>query len=151
MVEISYSDLKKIFSRFKGSTFKVEIYATDERVSGHTKIIESLNERLISGLKILTLHTPCHTMGHGIFVVKSDSGPNAVFVGDTLFHAGCGRFFEGDANHMVSSLELIKNNVDENDLMYFGHEYSGSNLRFAQYVDPDNQDIKSRYIKLISI
>ena len=106
--------------------------------------MRSLEEIDICGLTVLTLHTPCHTLGHGVFVVKSNSGPNAVFVGDTLFHAGCGRFFEGNANDMVGSLNLIKDKVGGNDLMYFGHEYSGSNLKFAHHVEPENGKILSR-------
>lgn len=35
-------------------------------------------------------YTPCHTPGHVLYLL-----PNALFTGDTLFVAGCGRFNSG--------------------------------------------------------
>lgn len=45
-------------------------------------------------IQICCLHTPCHTRGHVCYVVCAGE-ENAVFSGDTLFIAGCGKFFEG--------------------------------------------------------
>ena len=70
-----------------------------------------------------------------------------MFVGDTLFHGGAGRFFEGTASDFVSSLDLIIEHVDEADLLYSGHEYAMSNLAFASSLEPDNQILAQRLIK----
>jgi hydroxyacylglutathione hydrolase len=39
------------------------------------------------------LHTPCHTQDSVCYFLEHDES-KAVFTGDTLFIAGCGRFFE---------------------------------------------------------
>jgi hydroxyacylglutathione hydrolase len=54
-----------------------------------------------------------------------------------MFHAGCGRLFEGTPAQMVASLASL---VAEGDAarVYPGHEYTVQNLRFAQSVEPGN-------------
>ena len=47
-------------------------------------------------IKVKCLHTPCHTQDSICFFVEDQqTGQRGVFTGDTLFLAGCGRFFEG--------------------------------------------------------
>ena len=48
-------------------------------------------------LSVSVLDTPCHTSGHVMYQVTSseEEDPPALFTGDTVFLAGCGRFFEG--------------------------------------------------------
>ena len=64
-------------------------------------------------------------------------GHGALFCGDTLFSAGCGRMFEGTASQMNSSLNRLRD-LPPDTRMYCGHEYTAANLRFALTVDPDN-------------
>lgn len=74
-----------------------------------------------------------------------------MFVGDTLFHGGCGRFFEGTASDMIATVDVITNNVDKEDLMYFGHEYSITNLSFAKEMEPSNSVISDRYMSSVKM
>ena len=53
-----------------------------------------------------------------------------MFTGDTLFAGGCGRLFEGDAAMMIKSLSKLSVPPDDTRV-YFGHEYTEKNLRFA--------------------
>jgi hydroxyacylglutathione hydrolase len=78
----------------------------------------------MGAVKITALHTPCHTMGHLVYVVTGDAAtPPLLFSGDTLFVGGCGKFFEGSAEDMYHSLyERILCLPDETKL-YCGHEY----------------------------
>ena len=63
------------------------------------------------------------------------------FTGDTLFIAGCGRFFEGTAEDMYSSLVEKLGSLPDETQVYCGHEYTRDNLAFARHVENDNQDI----------
>lgn len=67
----------------------------------------------------------------------SKSHPGGVFTGDTLFIAGCGRFFEGVGSEMVAALEYLTSLPNE-IIVYNGHEYTAGNLAFAKHVDPTN-------------
>ena len=60
-----------------------------------------------------------------------------------MFSAGCGRLFEGTPAQMHASLSTLAA-LPSNTLVCAAHEYTLSNLRFAQAVEPDNADI-ARY------
>jgi len=84
------------------------------------------------GLGFDILHVPGHTLSHIAFF-----GHGALFCGDTLFSAGCGRMFEGKPPQMLASLTRLRNLPPETR-MYCGHEYTAANLRFALTVEPSN-------------
>ena len=84
------------------------------------------------------LDVPGHTSGHIAYY-----GQGCLFIGDTLFMAGCGRLFEGTADQMYVSLNKIRNLPDETRI-YCAHEYTLANLKFALSVEPDNADITAR-------
>jgi hydroxyacylglutathione hydrolase len=84
------------------------------------------------GLSFATLAVPGHTLSHIAFW-----GHGALFSGDTLFSAGCGRMFEGTPSQMNSSLNRLRA-LPPDTRMFCGHEYTVANLRFALAVDPDN-------------
>jgi hydroxyacylglutathione hydrolase len=67
----------------------------------------------------------------------------ALFSGDTLFSAGCGRLFEGSAEQMYASLTACVS-LGDDILVYCGHEYTEENLRFAEMIDPGNTAVKNR-------
>ncbi|WP_277343845.1 hydroxyacylglutathione hydrolase C-terminal domain-containing protein, partial [Pseudomonas viridiflava] len=73
-----------------------------------------------------------------------------LFSGDTLFAAGCGRLFEGTPEQMHTSLSRLAN-LPDSTLIYCAHEYTLSNLKFAQAVEPDNKDIAERLAKVIRL
>ena len=100
--------------------------------------IEALN------LHFTALHVPGHTKGHKIFY-----GHGVVFTGDTLFAAGCGRNFEGEAEELYTSLQKLAALPAETQI-YCGHEYTEQNLRFGLTVEPENADIQSK-LKLVSM
>ena len=75
---------------------------------------------------------PGHTLGHIAFV-----GDDCVFCGDTLFHMGCGRLFEGSPEQMQHSLAALAS-LDGDSLVYCTHEYTLANLDFARHVEPEN-------------
>ncbi|KAF7816579.1 hydroxyacylglutathione hydrolase cytoplasmic [Senna tora] len=86
-----------------------------------------------------------HTKGHVSYYVtgKEDEQP-AVFTGDTLFIAGCGKFFEGTAEQMYQSLCVTLGSLPKPTWVYCGHEYTVKNLQFALTVEPDNPRIQQK-------
>jgi hydroxyacylglutathione hydrolase len=83
------------------------------------------------------LDLPGHTAGHVAYWGQPQAQAPILFCGDTLFSGGCGRLFEGTAAQMLQSLDkLARLAVDTR--VCCAHEYTLSNLRFAQAVEPDN-------------
>ncbi len=87
------------------------------------------------GLEFEVLDVPGHTAGHIAYY-----GHGALFCGDTLFSAGCGRLFEGTPEQMLASLDAFAGLPDATRV-FCGHEYTLANLRFAAAVEAGNADI----------
>ncbi|WP_126979508.1 hydroxyacylglutathione hydrolase [Saezia sanguinis] len=98
------------------------------------------------GLDLEVYDIPGHTAGHIAFYIPApqdalqENQAPIVFCGDTLFSAGCGRIFEGTPEQMLHSLDKLAA-LPEQTRVCCAHEYTLSNLRFAQVVEPDNADI----------
>jgi hydroxyacylglutathione hydrolase len=94
------------------------------------------------GLRLRAIEVPGHTAGHLAFYGQDLGGAPVLFCGDTLFSAGCGRLFEGTAAQMHRSL-LRLSALPGATRVCCAHEYTLSNLRFAQAVDPSNAALKA--------
>ncbi len=89
------------------------------------------------GLHFQVLRIPGHTTGHVAYFVPDLDGTPLVFCGDTLFSGGCGRLFEGTATQMLGSLRRLSALPDATQVCCT-HEYTLSNLAFAQVIEPEN-------------
>ncbi|MFW2545306.1 hydroxyacylglutathione hydrolase [Primorskyibacter sp. 2E107] len=83
---------------------------------------------------------PGHTLGHIAFYYPK---AGAVFTADSLMALGCGRIFEGTPEMMHDSLTRLAALPPET-MVYSGHEYTTSNAKFAQTIEPDNSALKFR-------
>lgn len=118
-------------------SLKVFGYRTDRgRIPGQTEFLEDEQEVEVAGIGVKALHIPGHTLGAVAYVAEG-----AAFTGDTLFAAGCGRLFEGTAAQMYESLNLRLGRLPDDTRVYCGHEYTLSNLKFAQFLEPNNPEI----------
>lgn len=130
-------DLKKALAR-------VQVYGPEETADYVNEIVKEGDRIQALDREISILSCPGHTGGHLVYQLGSH-----LFVGDVLFMAGCGRVFTGDYRAQYQSLEKLKNLADET-LVYSGHEYSLSNLVFAQGLFPENQDIQEALTRVRS-
>jgi hydroxyacylglutathione hydrolase len=91
----------------------------------------------VLGQTFEVIDVPGHTAGHIAFYAKEVDGAPLLFCGDTLFSAGCGRLFEGTPAQMLDSLTRLAA-LPATTRVCCTHEYTLSNLRFAQTVEPGN-------------
>jgi hydroxyacylglutathione hydrolase len=111
------------------------------RIPGCTHEVKEGDRVAIGNLSASVIFIPAHTSGHVAYYFERDQ---AVFTGDTLFAGGCGRLFEGDAAQMMQSLSKLAALPDETEV-YFGHEYTEKNLRFALTLEPDNAALQQKH------
>ncbi|MFZ6772580.1 hydroxyacylglutathione hydrolase [Undibacterium sp. SXout7W] len=90
--------------------------------------------------QLRVIDVPGHTAGHIAYFAEQQ---HWLFCGDTLFAGGCGRLFEGTPAQMLTSLEKLAC-LPEDTAVYCAHEYTLSNLRFAQEIEPDNLALQAR-------
>lgn len=112
------------------------------KIEGVTHKLPDGGEFALGILRGRVIHNPAHTLGAITFVIQ-----DCAFTGDTLFAAGCGRLFEGDAAMMQASLAKLVA-LPPATKVYFGHEYTASNLKFAAAVEPDNAAVAKRAAEL---
>ncbi|PPE68378.1 hydroxyacylglutathione hydrolase [Caldimonas thermodepolymerans] len=93
-----------------------------------------------NGLRFQVLDVPGHTGGHVAYWCEDLDGAPVLFCGDTLFSAGCGRLFEGTPAQMHASLGKLAA-LPADTRVCCAHEYTLSNLRFAQAAEPGNAQI----------
>ncbi|HEY0707252.1 MAG TPA: hydroxyacylglutathione hydrolase [Polyangia bacterium] len=106
-------------------------------------------DRTVAGRTLIARHIPGHTrwaIAWGLAMPSEGAVPSDVFTGDTLFGAGCGRLFEGSPADMFASLRAFAE-LPETTRLWFGHEYTSSNLRFAAVVEPENQAVRARALE----
>ncbi|KAK2742117.1 hydroxyacylglutathione hydrolase [Colletotrichum kahawae] len=109
----------------------------------------------IGSIAVKALYTPCHTQD-SICWFMQDGEQKVVFTGDTLFHSGCGKFFEGAPEEMHKALNKtlaalpddtvvfvsfeshcwVRESLRSKELIFVkpGHEYTKSNVKFAASV-----------------
>lgn len=115
-------------------------HASDRgRIPGQTHFLEHGQEIEVAGLRARILHVPGHTRGAVAYAFDG-----AVFTGDTLFAAGCGRLFEGTPAEMYESLNVKLGALPDDTRVYCGHEYTANNLRFAAHVEPGNEVVREK-------
>jgi hydroxyacylglutathione hydrolase len=119
---------------------KVPVYGPEGNINTLTHPVsdKSLLSFPTQGIQFKVFAIPGHTLDHVAYY-----GCGAVFCGDTLFTAGCGKIFEGTPKQMYQSLTTLAELPDDT-LIYCGHEYTENNLKFATTVEPNNPDICSR-------
>ncbi|TFY75342.1 hypothetical protein EWM64_g8670 [Hericium alpestre] len=115
----------------------VPIYGGSKQVPALSHLVKDQDVFSVGSINVKCLATPCHTQDSICYYVTDGYHHlGGVFTGDTLFIAGCGRFFEGTAEEMHEALSHLGSLPDQT-VIYNGHEYTASNLKFALSVDPD--------------
>jgi len=92
------------------------------------------------GSPAIALHTPGHSNLCTSFYLANE---NILFTGDCLFSGGCGRVFGDTHEELFNSLSQLKKLPGETRI-FCGHEYTETNLRFAQTIEPENNALSER-------
>ncbi|WP_159714487.1 hydroxyacylglutathione hydrolase [Blochmannia endosymbiont of Camponotus nipponensis] len=125
---------------------KTTVYGPMETKNSGAKILVSEGDYFtLLQKKFTVLNLSGHTLGHIGFYSEP-----WLFCGDTVFSAGCGKIYDGTIRHMYESFIKIKN-LPHNTLIFSGHEYTLSNLKFATFVLPQDQFITNYYKKIIKL
>jgi hydroxyacylglutathione hydrolase len=158
--------------RFKRDFPDIEVYGPrDESIPALTLGVQDSDTFRIGGLEAQVIGTPGHTNGHVSYLIETNgdatmptarvvcadteasrseglgpvptSSAGALFCGDTLFVAGCGRLFEGLPEHMHASLSRLAA-VAPSTRVFCGHEYTLDNLAFAAAADPTSELVRKK-------
>jgi len=134
--------LGELSDKFDGLT----IYGSTEdsgRIPGMNCSVTEKSEIYIGETAGQVVMTPGHTRGSVCYFFDGH-----LFTGDTLFGGGCGRLFEGTPREMYESLNVKLKKLPMETKVWFGHEYTAQNLKFAKFIEPDNAAINERLVEI---
>lgn len=114
--------------------------AEARKIPGIDRTVSDGSSFLFGNNTVRVIETPGHTAGHVCYHLPDSK---LLFAADTLFALGCGRLFERPASDMWASLQKLAALPDET-VVYFGHEYTAANARFALTIDSDNKRLQDR-------
>ena len=114
--------------------------ADSHRLPELDRMVVAGDELEVCGGPVHVIDVPGHTIGHVAFHMPH---ARAVFTADSLMAMGCGRLFEGEPEQMRASLARLAE-LPEETVVYQGHDYMETNLRFALDVEPSNDKLKAR-------
>lgn len=133
-----------------------------DRIKHLSNPLHDLQEITLLGTTVRAHDVRAHTSGHMAYWISTPLGEiikhghnrkpfvatdlknhRVMFVGDSLFAAGCGRLFEGTTQNLLDVLSFYAR--QETDLlMACAHEYTKANLAFAEHIFPQDKDIRER-------
>lgn len=114
--------------------------AEQDKIAGLDVLVAGGDTVKLGDTEFKIYNAPGHTLGH---IIYSDEASKHLFTADALFSLGCGRMFEGTPGPMWEGLKALRD-LDDETLIYCGHEYTAANAAFALSVDPDNEGLKAR-------
>jgi len=134
--------------------YKVEVVSgANDNIPNTTISIPERTSFDVNEIKITAIPTPCHTRGAVCFYLEDINNTDktndttlenvedcyrCVFTGDTVFIGGCGRFFEGTAEEMLKNFDVF-GTLPKDTFVFCGHEYTVSNLEFADNIEWENE------------
>jgi len=121
--------------------YNVPVYGRSHPKNPHITHPLRENDQLLltaPAIEFRIWEVPGHIRDHLAYIT-----PGAVFCGDVMFGAGCGRNFEGTLEQLHHSLQRLATLPDDT-LVYCAHEYTALDLPFALACEPDNPDILQR-------
>ncbi|AJU05219.1 Glo4p [Saccharomyces cerevisiae YJM1418] len=122
----------------ENSGHDIKIIGGSKSSPGVTEVPDNLQQYHLGNLRVTCIRTPCHTKDSICYYIKDlETGEQCIFTGDTLFIAGCGRFFEGTGRDMDVALnQIMLRAVGETNWnkvkIYPGHEYTRGNVSFIR-------------------
>jgi len=127
--------------------YQCQVWAHENGVGKIPGLTHGLNADQIISLdqsyQLRVLDTPGHTFAHLCFIVEKNNQAQAVFTGDTLFNAGVGHCKDGgDEEVLYTTITEQFQTLDDNIIVFPGHDYLENNLRFTLKFEPSNPDAK---------
>ena len=145
----------------------VNTHEHDDHIGGNRKVVEATGARVLahagagsaipnvdrglvagdsirvgSSVELEVLDTPGHTMSH--VCLRAHAEQPALFCGDTLFNAGAGNCHHGGhPEELYATFAGQLATLPDDTLIYPGHDYLESNLRFTLSREPGNRDAEA--------
>ncbi len=114
-------------------------YNAQGKIPGVDKLLNKDDEIEVRGGRLIVMDTPGHTFAHLCLKYEIDGIVKAVFSGDTLFNAGIGHCkLGGEPEIFYETIQAQFLNLEDDIILYPGHDYILNNLAFTIDREPGN-------------
>lgn len=124
-------ELDELLKKYQNNNLKV--FGSKEVAEIVNTVVQEDDSFNIFDKNVKVIKSAGHTAEHISYLLDN----KYLFCGDALFMAGCGRVFTGDYAEQFRTLQKFKS-LNDDVLIYAGHEYSMMNLRFAKTIFSEN-------------
>jgi hydroxyacylglutathione hydrolase len=109
------------------------------KIPGVDQFLSVGDEIEVKDGKLIVMDTPGHTFAHLCLKYIQNNEVKAVFTGDTLFNAGVGNCHNGgDPSVLYKTISEQFHCLDDEVILYPGHDYVENNLEFTIDREPSN-------------
>lgn len=109
------------------------VFGPSEVAQFANRLVQDGDRFVLNGHCFEVIKSAGHTAEHISYLVDSEH----LFCGDALFSGGCGRVADGNYQAQFETLQRFKS-LPNCVQIYAGHEYTVSNLKFAETVLPES-------------
>lgn len=114
-------------------------YNAKGKIPGVDRFLNKGDEIDVRGAKLIVMDTPGHTFAHLCLKYQVDGVDKAIFSGDTLFNAGIGHCrLGGEPETFFKTIQEQFLTLDDETILYPGHDYIVNNLNFTIDREPGN-------------
>lgn len=113
------------------------VYGSAEVKQWTTHLVQGEDRFSVWDFEVSVIESAGHTEQHISYLLDQ----RWLFCGDSLFSAGCGRVFTGDYQAQFEGLQRFNQLADEVQI-FPAHEYTLSNLKFAETVLPASEVLR---------
>lgn len=111
----------------------------NSNIVNSTKEVEDGEELILDSFtKIQVISTPGHMNVHISLILIEDGIPKSMFTGDSIFVAGIGNCRNGSVESAYETITKTYSELNDDLVIYCGHNYAQNNLKFSRYVEPNN-------------
>lgn len=111
---------------------QIAIYGSEEVDKWITNQVSGGDTFTLLDTEVKVIESAGHTEHHISYLIH-----HYLFCGDALFSGGCGRVFTGNYQAQFDAIQRFKQLPDDT-LIFPAHEYTQSNLKFAQHILPNS-------------
>lgn len=127
----NHSDHVAGVDEIKAQYPNLPVYGSAECAQWANIVVKPEDELNLFGYRVRVIESAGHTAQHVSYLF----GYDYLFCGDALFSGGCGRIFTGDYQAQFEAIQRFKA-LPDTVVVYPAHEYTVSNLKFAEEVLP---------------
>ncbi|MFP4402463.1 MAG: hydroxyacylglutathione hydrolase C-terminal domain-containing protein [Candidatus Nanoarchaeia archaeon] len=134
------------YDHIGGNDYFLHKYNCELIVPQNSEISHSTREvadgeviELDKNTQLRAISTPGHMRVHFSYLIIESGKEVGALCGDSVFNCGIGNCRDGSVDMAYNTIIQVYSEFSDSLILYVGHDYFQTNLKFAQYTEPKNE------------